>query len=176
MESSALPRLAAAAQLLRASTDAFVGFLSALPEETAIAAPPDRWSPAAHGYHVAMTNQVFGGVLDGSGPLEAFTGTSEFPDDRWSFSAPPVIAAPSIIIPPAGVSKEAAVRFLIDRSDALIPAMHALEISRAEMCVRLPWGVISLVQMCEWAAGHTLRHLAQVGRELQQDAARARAV
>ena len=175
MVSSSL-RLAAAAHLLRAATGAFTSFLSALPDEFAHAEKAGQWGAARHGYHVALTNKVFGGVLDGTGPLEAVAGRSDFADDRWSFGAPPIAAAPSIIVPPAGVTRETAIRALADEARALAAAIEALDGSRASLCVGLPWGVVSVTQMCEWSGGHTLRHLAQVGRELQQDAARVRPV
>ena len=37
-------------------------------------------------------------------------------------------------------------------------------------CVRLPWAAVSVYQMCEWAAGHTVRHIAQLNRELHYGA------
>ena len=45
--------------------------------------------------------------------------------------------------------------------------------AQGALCVQLPWNKISVYQMSEWATGHTLRHLSQVGRELHQSTLRA---
>jgi hypothetical protein len=49
----------------------------------------------------------------------------------------------------------------------LRPAIATLDPELARHCVRLPLASISVYQMCEWASGHTVRHLTQVNRELQ---------
>jgi hypothetical protein len=49
----------------------------------------------------------------------------------------------------------------------LRPALATLDPTLALYCVRLPWAAVSVYQMCEWAAGHTVRHISQVNRELQ---------
>lgn len=164
-------RLRAAAQLLRASTDAFVSFLSGLPDTDAEAPLPGRWSPAGHGYHVALTNGVFAAVIAGTAPLKMFEGTPDFSDEAWNFDAPLRVAAPAIIVPPADVTKAAAIAKLEAEAAALTRAMSTLDQARTALCVQLPWAAVSILQMCEWSAGHTLRHLSQVGREMQQAAA-----
>lgn len=164
-------RLDAAARLLRASTDAFVSFLSGLPDTDAVAALPGRWSPAAHGYHVALTNAVFAGVIGGTAPLKMFEGTPDFSDDAWNFDAPLRAAAPPFIVPPGDVTPAAAIARLEAEAAVLTGAMASLDPARTALCVQLPWAAISVLQMCEWSAGHTLRHLSQVGREMQQAAA-----
>ena len=60
----------------------------------------------------------------------------------------------------------------VESAARLKPAIAALDEKRAALCVQLPWNVVSLYQMSEWAGGHTLRHLSQVNRELQLAAAR----
>jgi hypothetical protein len=166
-------RMAAAATSLDAATAAFLAFLDRLPEDVAMQALPQRWTPAGHAAHVALTNDVFFGVLHGGGPLAAFEGTSDFPDDRWSMDAPPGgVVAPGILIPAPGVAPTAAAAQLRASAARLKPAIAALDPMRATLCVRLPWNVVSLYQMCEWGGGHTMRHLSQVNRELQLAAAR----
>ena len=148
-------------------------FSTALPEPVAVQSLPARWTPAGHASHLALTNDVFYGVLTGGGPLAAFAGQSEFPDDKWSMDAPPTgVVAPGILIPPPGLGRAAAAAQLRASAARLKPAMAALDDTRAALCVQFPWNVVSVYQMCEWAGGHTLRHLSQVNRELQLAAAR----
>lgn len=164
-------RLATAAHLLRASSDAFVTLLSGLPEEAITRGTRPPWSAAGHAFHVALTNEVFSGVIRGTGPLKAFEGSSDFPDDRWSYATPPFVEAPALLIPPAGVQPAAAIDRLRETSRTLAADIERLHDAEGRLCVQLPWGVVSLVQMSEWAAGHTLRHISHVGRDLQQAAA-----
>ena len=134
----------------------------------AVQSLPGRWTPAGHASHVALTNDVFFGVLEGGGPIAAFAGQSEFPDDKWSMDAPPRgVVAPGILIPAPGIGRAAAAAQLRASAARLRPAIASLDEKRAALCVRLPWNVVSLYQMSEWAGGHTLRHLAQVNRDLQ---------
>lgn len=173
MKSVHKDRVAAAMTLLDASTAAFLTFLDRLPETLAVQALPERWTPAGHAAHVALTNNVFVGVLQGGGPLAAIEGTSDFPDEKWSMDAPPRgVVAPGILIPPSGIGRADAARQLRESVARLKPAIASLDEKRAAMCVRLPWNVVSLFQMSEWASGHTLRHVAQVNRDLQLAASR----
>ena len=147
--------------------------VDSLPDPAAVQPLRARWTPAGHASHIALTNDVFFGVLAGGGPLAAFAGQSEFPDDKWSMDAPPSgVVAPGILIPSPGVGRAAASAQLRASAARLKPAIEALDETRAELCVKLPWNVVSLYQMCEWAGGHTLRHLSQVNRELQLAASR----
>lgn len=166
-------RVNAAITLLDASTAAFLAFLDHLPETLAVQALPERWTPAGHAAHVALTNNVFVGVLQGGGPLTAVEGISDFPDAKWSMDAPPSgVVAPGILIPPEGIGRAAAAAQLRESAARLKPAIASLDEKRAALCVRLPWNVVSVYQMSEWASGHTLRHLAQVNRDLQLAASR----
>ena len=168
MSSTHKDRVAAATTSLDAATAAFLAFLDRLPETVAVQSLPGRWTPAGHAAHVALTNDVFFGVLQGGGPIAAFEGTSDFPDEKWSMDAPPGgVVAPGILIPPPEIGRAAAAAQLRESAERLRPAIAALDEKRAASCVRLPWNVVSLYQMSEWAGGHTLRHLAQVNRELQ---------
>lgn len=166
-------RVAAATTLLDAATAAFLAFLDRLPETVAVQALPERWTPAGHAAHVALTNDVFVGVLLGGGPLAALEGTSDFTDEKWSMDAPPSgVIAPGILIPPPGIGRAAAAAQLRESAARLKPAIASLDEKRAALCVQLPWNVVSVYQMSEWASGHTLRHLAQVNRDLQLAASR----
>jgi hypothetical protein len=166
-------RVHAASSSLEAASQALLGFLASLPMEITTEPLVGGWTPAGHVWHVALTNDVFAGVLRGDGPISPEAGRSDFTDAQWTFNSPPPVAAPGILIPPAeAVAAEAAKRLResVVRLRALI---EGLDRARGVDTVQLPWGRITVYQMTEWAAGHTLRHLAQVGRELHRSSLRA---
>jgi len=169
-------RVRAAAMSLDAATAAFLSFLNQLPESISDQQPAGGWSPAGHAWHLALTNDVFSGALIGDGPITPVAGTSDFTDAQWSFAAPPRVAAPGILLPPAGATRADAAARLRDSATRLRPLIEALDASRATLTVQLPWNRVSVYQMTEWATGHTLRHLSQVGHELHLSGARASAV
>lgn len=164
-------RVTAAATAFDAATAAFLSFLNGLPESTTRRPLPGGWTPAGHGAHLALTNDVFLSVLKSgagcSGPIAPYEGTSDFTDDTWNMDAPPPAMAPPILIPPAGISRADALDQLRESAARLRPALATLDPKLARYCVRLPWAAVSVYQMCEWASGHTVRHIVQVNRELQ---------
>lgn len=172
MSSATAPRLQAAASSLRAATAAFSGFLGRLPGHQAMLARPGQWSPAAHGLHVALTDEVFAMVLAGTAPLTVDDGPSDFAGDAWSLAAPPRAIAPSVLVPALDVTPAVAAARLAEASAGLAAAIELADTQTVARRVHLPWARVSVLQMCEWSAGHTLRHLSQVARELQQAAAR----
>lgn len=164
-------RVTAAATALDAATAAFLSFLDGLPESTTLQPLPGGWTPAGHAAHIALTNEVFFSVVKGgagcSGPIAPYEGTSDYTDGTWNMDAPPPATAPPILIPPAGIGRAHAAAQLRASAARLRPAIAALDPDLARYCVRLPWAAVSVYQMCEWASGHTVRHIVQVNRELQ---------
>jgi hypothetical protein len=161
-------RVTAAATALDAATAAFLSFLNGLPESTSVQPLPGGWTPAGHAAHLALTNEVFVSVVKGgSGPIAPYEGTSDYSDSTWNMDAPPPAMAPPILMPPAGLSRADASAQLRESVARLRPAIATLDPKLAQYCVRLPWAAVSVYQICEWASGHTLRHIVQVNRELQ---------
>ncbi len=160
-------RMELAIARLDESTNSLLQLFAGVPRPTTMFPLPGGWSPAQHVCHVGLTNEVFAGVLKGTGPLPSFRGTSDFSEAAWNLDAPPIgVSAPPILVPPGDVTPEQASARLRASVETLRPAIRALDAARAQSeCVRLPWAVVSLCQMSEWAAGHTLRHIAQVRRE-----------
>ena len=70
-------RVEAAAASLESATAAFVAYLDALPDAAAIQPLPGGWTASRHAAHLALTNDVFIGVINGGGPLSAFAGVSD---------------------------------------------------------------------------------------------------
>ena len=168
MSSNHQARSTAAAISVEAAAAAFLTFLDHLPESTAVQPLPGGWTPAQHASHLALTNDVFSGVLEGGGPISACEGISQFSEAQWHLDAPPTgVAAPFILAPPTGVSRAAAAAQLRASVARLRPSIATLDPKLAALCVQLPWAVVSVYQMCEWGGGHTMRHLVQVNRELQ---------
>jgi len=171
-------RITNARASLGASTAALIAFVEQLPDTTAVRALPGGWTPAGHVSHVALTNDIFRAILSHgpgcSSPLPPFEGTSAFGDDAWSTDAPQFKAAsPSMLIPSPGTGRAEAAAQLRASAAALDQAIATVTPAAASLCVQLPWGVVSLYQLCEYAGAHTIRHLAQVNRELQAAAARS---
>src|SRR5258708_10139165 len=150
---------------------AFLSFLNGLRQATSLQPLPGGWTPAGHAAHLALTNDVFFSVVHGglgcSGPIAPYEGPSDYSDGTWNMDAPPPAMAPPILIPPAGIGRADAAAQLRESVARLRPAIAPPGPQPAAYCVRLPWAVVSVYQMCEWGAGHTVRHIAQVNRELQ---------
>jgi hypothetical protein len=170
-------RVASAAGALEAATAALASFVDRLDHDVCRRPLPGGWTPAEHAAHVALTNDVFLSVLTGgagcTGPIAPYRGQSDYSDSTWNMDAPPPVAAPPILIPPPGIDKVSALAHLHRSGANLRAAMSQLDPELAACCVRLPWAAISVYQMCEWASGHTLRHMTQINRELQTAAMRA---
>ena len=169
-------RVRAAAMSLDAATAAFLSFLSQLPASISDKPATGGWSPAGHAWHLALTNDVFSGALVGDGPITPVAGTSDFTDAQWSFAAPPRVAAPGLLLPPADATRADAAARLRTSATRLRPLIESLDASRGALTVQLPWNRVSVYQMTEWATGHTLRHLSQVGYELHRSGVHAPAV
>ena len=172
MSSTYEPRIQSAALSLSAATAAFLGFLQTLPDETANTPLPGGWTPGGHAWHLALANEVFRDTFTGAGGLPTFDGVSDFTDETWSFNAPPLVGTPASMAPPAIVDSTAAGSKLTESTRELVRAIEAMTPERSALCVKL-WNTVTLLQLAEWSTGHTLRHLSQIGRELQLSAAGA---
>ena len=162
-------RIDLAVRRLAGSTNELVVLVEGLAAATAVTPLPGGWTPAQHVWHVALVDDVFGAVLNREHDvLESFPGASDYADAAWHLDAPPKpFPAPPFMIAPSTATPADAVSRIVAASDRLAAAARRLDPARAAgECVRLPWGVVSLYQMTEWGAGHTLRHIAQVRREM----------
>jgi hypothetical protein len=152
---------------IREQTGIMIARLSSLSEEAARRRPSAAtWSPAQHGCHVALTTDAFASILLRKGPLEVRRGSSDYPDQSWSLDAPPVgVAAPSILIPPDDPGRDDAVERLRSAAQRMETVLTEIPMEDLDgFVVTLPWGTVSLYQLCEWSGGHTRRHIAQMER------------
>lgn len=165
-------RVCGAVFLLDAATRGLLNFFDTLPAVVTTDPLVGGWTPAGHLWHLALTHDVFSGVLRGDGPVRSELGTSDCTDDQWSFNAPPSGPAPAVLVPPSDIAAAAAQQRLQESVARLRPLIEELNVKTAIETVQLPWGRVSVCQTGEWAGGHTLRHLSQVGRELHRSALR----
>jgi hypothetical protein len=157
-------RIAASAEQLMSATARLRESLERLSEEDATHAPADGgWSPAQVVQHVALTNE---GLF-----LPAFTGAAPFLaqapanfTETFSFDAIPAKLKTSPMFDPPPVSRAEALQKLDATAAALASAMRALPQERVAQCANLPFGTLTMQQMAEFAAGHVLRHQAQLDR------------
>jgi hypothetical protein len=127
------------------------------------------WSPAQIGAHVALVNNSFASVIDGSAPVAA-PPAADFTERDWAEIAsaiPPALEAPSRLQPPSGVTTAEAVAMVRESAARLAAAITALTPERGAYCFnnRIV-GTVTLYQTAEWAIAHTIRHNQQAKRLL----------
>lgn len=143
-----------------------VRMLEGLNDEAAKKAPKDGgWSAAQVGYHVAMTNELFAGILAGTVALSQ-PAPAGFAENAGVFSAVPAkIETAPPLQPPAGTTRQDAVAKLRSAQTVIVGAIRALTADRATgHIMQLPFGPVSLYQAAEFLGPHTTRHIAQVER------------
>ena len=167
MAASHESRISKAINSLQESTASIVTLLEGLSDDAARTVPEGGgWSPAQVGLHVAMTNELFAGILTGAVPMSkpAPAGFAEDPD---VFSkAPSKIKTPDPLEPPSsGVTRTDAIARLRSAQTSAVSALKKVAPDRASgNVVQLPMGVITLYQAAEYLGPHTTRHIAQIQR------------
>jgi hypothetical protein len=163
-------RIQSAVNMFEEANARMVALLESLSDEAARHVPGEgRWSPAQVGCHVAVTNQLFAGILTGAVPM-ARTAPSGFTENPEVFSAiPPRVTTLPPLEPPAGAVRAEALERLRAAERALVAAMKTLPPDRAATQVMdLPFGTISMYQAAEFTGAHVSRHLAQIHRSVAQ--------
>ena len=161
-------RISAAIALLEQHTADLIGLLRSLSDVAATARPAeDRWSPAENGWHVALTIGAFADILGGNGPLPIAPGVTQFPEETWSLETPPAVAAPAFLVPPRDATAAQASELIEQAAPRLARAFGILTQEQAQgHVVNLPWGTVSVYQLCDWGGGHTRRHVNQIRQAL----------
>lgn len=154
-----------------ASFDAAMGrFLARIentPDALAEQARPDGgWNVADIAWHVAVTNEGFAGLVDGSVPLARAPKPDfeETPFHEITALVPDQLEAPEQFHPPAGITKAEALTRARASQERLVQALRALPESRGLWTVKSILGQISLYQVGDWAVAHVARHNAQAKR------------
>lgn len=152
---------------LQESTTGIVTLLQGLSDDGARSVPQGGgWSPAQVGLHVAMTNELFAGILTGGIPMSK-PAPAGFVEDPEVFSkAPSKIKTPDPLEPPAsGVTRTDAIARLRSAQSTAVSAVKTLAPDRASgNVIELPMGVITLYQAAEFLGPHTSRYIAQIQR------------
>ena len=168
MSTSDSTRIQASATAFKTAADAFVAELERLTDDSAAVQPKDGgWTPAQIGMHLALSNELFAGVLTGAVPM-AQPAAAGFVEDAQVFARVPnkVTTFPSLE-PPAGVTRGEALERLRLANRQLLAAIESLAVARAKgQCVQLPFGLVSLHQFAEFTGAHMIRHTAQLQRAL----------
>lgn len=154
---------------LNEATDRFTARLERAGERAEHAA--SGWSPSQIGAHVAMVNDSFAALVDGTTPVAA-PPAAGFSERSWSVIASAIPAraeAPARLIPPAGVKTADAVERVRHSVNRLTAAIAALTPERGVYCITNRMvGTITLYQVGEWATAHIIRHNQQAKRLLEE--------
>ena len=143
-----------------------VRLLEALNDEAARRAPSDGgWNPAQVGYHVAITNELFVGILSGAVPM-AKPAPAGFVENPNVFAGiPSKVNTFPTLEPPAVVSRDEALSKLKSAEAQIVGAMNALSAESASgRVMEFPFGSITMYQAAEFAGAHITRHIAQIQR------------
>jgi len=168
MTASRQNRIHACVAAFQAASDALVSSLEGLTDELATRTPPEGgWTPAQIGWHVAATSDLLAGMLTGDVP-GAVPAPPGFIENAAIFTAvPSKVETFPVLQPPASTARAAAIARLNTSASATVKAIEALEAERASgHVVQLPFGHVSLYQLCEFIGAHVARHQAQLDRAL----------
>lgn len=168
MKPSRQNRIHACVTAFQAASDALVSSLEQLSDEAAIRTPPDGgWNPAQIGWHVAATSELLAGMLTGEIP-SAEPAPAGFSENPGIFEAVPAkMETFPVLQPPASAARAPSIAKLHASADATVKAIEALEVERASgHVVELPFGLLSLYQLCEFIGAHVARHQAQMDRAI----------
>lgn len=129
------------------------------------------WSPAQVGVHVALVNDNFTSVFDGTNPAVG-PAPADFQERDWSVivrGIPSRFEAPKRFVPPDGVSATKAAEMVRTSAARLRAAIATLPPERGRCCLTNPIvGTISVYQAGDWAIAHIIRHNQQAKRLLGQ--------
>lgn len=159
-------RIHASVAAFQTASDALVSSLNGLSDEAATRTSPDGgWTPAQIGWHVAATSDLLAGMLTGPGAVPA---PPDFSENPAIFKAvPSKVETFPVLQPPASAARAAAIAKLNASAAATVKAIEALQPDRASgHVVQLPFGQLSLYQLCEFIGAHVARHQSQLDRTI----------
>ena len=127
------------------------------------------WTVAQIAMHVALVNDNFASIFDGSNPAPQ-PPAADFVERPWSAIAseiPARVDAPTRFVPPAGVSSAEAASRVRESAARLSASIAALPPERGRCCLtNRTVGTISVYQVGDWAVAHMIRHNQQAKRLL----------
>jgi hypothetical protein len=162
-------RIAATAAAFEAAMARLLARIEATPNDIAERVPADGgWSPAGIAWHVAMTNEQFAGLVEGSvpgaNPPEADFEETPFAEITALVTGP--LDAPPKFHPPEGITREEALARARASRDRMLQAIRAMPQARGLWTVKSILGLVTVYQVGEWATAHVIRHNAQAKRTI----------
>lgn len=140
-------------------------------DESAERVPPDGWSAAQIGWHVAAVTNRFAGLIGGdvAGPAPLPAGFVERPWVEVLAGVPAKLHAPAAATPPAAVSRADAISALEGSGMRMARAFDRLTPERGGGMgiTHAITGTISVYQIGDWATAHIIRHNQQAKRVLR---------
>ena len=143
--------------------------IESTPDAIAERVPADGgWSAAGIAWHVAVTNEQFAGLVDGSvpGARAPEEGFEETPFAEIVSIVPDGLEAPPKFHPPAGLTRADALARARASRDKMSQAIRAIPESRGLWTVNSMLGLVTVYQVGEWATAHVARHNAQAKRAI----------
>ena len=161
-------RISATAAAFEAAMARFLARIEATPDSVAERMPADGgWSAAGIAWHVAMVNEQFAGLIDGTLP-GARPPEDEFEETPFAQIVAPIqdvgLEAPPRFHPPEGLTRADALTRARASRDKMLQAIRAIPESRGLWTVKSILGLVTVYQVGEWATAHVARHNAQAKR------------
>ena len=160
-------RIAATAEAFDAAMTRFLTRIEGTADDVAERVPAGGgWSAAGIAWHVAVTNEQFAGLIDGSvpGARPPEPGFEETPFSEITSIVPDQLEAPEKFHPPAGLSRDEALTRARASRDRMVQAIRALPADRGLWTIKSILGKVTIYQVGEWATAHVARHNAQAKR------------
>jgi hypothetical protein len=160
-------RIDATAAAFEAAMARFLARIEGTPDSVAERVPADGgWSAAGIAWHVAVTNEQFAGLVEGTvpGARPPEEGFEETPFPEILSIVPDGLEAPPKFHPPAGVTRADALARARASLDKMSRAIRAIPESRGLWTVKSMLGLVTVYQVGEWATAHVARHNAQAKR------------
>ncbi len=162
-------RIAATAEAFEAAMARFLERIEATPDDVAERAPADGgWSAAGIAWHVALTNEQFAGLVDGSlpGAKPPEADFEETPFKEITSIVPDQLDAPPKFHPPEDLTRVEALERARASRDAMSRAIRTMPESRGLWTVKSILGLVTVYQVGEWATAHVARHNRQAKRTI----------
>lgn len=145
----------------------FLARLEATPDDVAERVPADGgWSAAGIAWHVAVTNEQFAGLVEGSvpGARPPEADFEETPFSEITAVVPDQLEAPAKFHPPEGMTRAEALARARASRDRFSQALRGMPESRGLWTVKSILGHVTLYQVGDWATAHVARHNRQAKR------------
>jgi hypothetical protein len=163
-------RVARTAAGFESAMDRFLARVEAVTGDEAVRpAPGGGWSIAGITWHVAVANEGFAGLVDGSRPLAQAPEPdfAETPFHEIVAELPERLEAPDSLHPPDGLTMEMALERLRESRRRFVDVYRNLPEERGSWTIRSILGRLTVAQVGDWATAHVARHNAQAKRALQ---------